>query len=99
MFLISDNVDTKVGMRLAGIPGITVQTREEVLDALENIPEKTSIVLITGKLMLLCADEINSFKLNNPFPLVIGIPDRHLTYDVEKVISEYVRESIGLKLS
>ena len=36
-FLISDNTDTQMGMRLAGIEGIVVSRPEEVTDALEKM--------------------------------------------------------------
>ena len=36
MFLISDNIDTYTGMRLAGVEGIVVHEREELRQALEN---------------------------------------------------------------
>ena len=35
-YLISDNIDTMVGMRLAGIEGIVVHEEEEVQKALYN---------------------------------------------------------------
>ena len=35
-FLISDNKDTWVGMKLAGIDGVIVHTREEILEAIAN---------------------------------------------------------------
>ena len=34
MFLISDNVDTYTGMRLAGVDGVVVHEREELREAL-----------------------------------------------------------------
>ena len=36
MFLISDNVDTQTGMRLAGVEGVVVHEREELYDALQK---------------------------------------------------------------
>ena len=36
MFLISDNIDTYTGMRLAGVEGVVVHEREELKKALEN---------------------------------------------------------------
>ena len=36
MFLISDNVDTYTGMRLAGVDGVVVHEREELRQALET---------------------------------------------------------------
>ena len=35
MYLISDNVDTRTGMRLAGVDGVVVHEREEIIDALK----------------------------------------------------------------
>lgn len=36
MFLISDNIDTYTGMRLAGVEGVVVHEREELRRALED---------------------------------------------------------------
>ena len=36
MFLISDNVDTQTGMRLAGVESVVVHERQEFKDALEQ---------------------------------------------------------------
>ena len=38
MFLISDNVDTYTGMRLAGVDGVVVHEREELRKALGGDP-------------------------------------------------------------
>ena len=45
MFLISDNVDTQTGMRLAGVEGVVVHEREDVrlnhkLPLLIEIPDR-----------------------------------------------------------
>ena len=36
MYLISDNVDTLTGMRLAGVDGIVVHKRDELKEAIEK---------------------------------------------------------------
>lgn len=36
MYLISDNVDTYTGMRLAGVDGVVVHERDELKKALER---------------------------------------------------------------
>ena len=36
MFLISDNIDTYTGMRLAGVEGVVVHTHDELKDALQK---------------------------------------------------------------
>lgn len=51
MYLISDNVDTYTGMRLAGVDGIVVHEQDELKQALERVLEDKSIgiVLLTEK--------------------------------------------------
>ena len=51
MYLISDNVDTLTGMRLAGVDGIVVHEREELRTAIENAMNDKSIgvILLTEK--------------------------------------------------
>ena len=39
MYLISDNVDTYTGMRLAGVDGVVVHERDELKQALEKVTE------------------------------------------------------------
>ena len=99
-FLISDNIDTQMGMRLAGINGVVVHKREETLDALGKAMDdkETAIILITKKLTELCSKEIYDFKLNRSRPLIVEIPDRHGDSHISDTISEYVNEAIGLKI-
>ena len=43
MYLISDNIDTLTGMRLAGVDGIVVHEREELRCAIENAMEDKDV--------------------------------------------------------
>ena len=43
MYLISDNVDTYTGMRLAGVDGVVVHEKQELRDALETAMNDKSI--------------------------------------------------------
>jgi len=99
-YLISDNLDTLVGMRLVGIDGRVVHDRQSVLEELErSIQDKdVCIVLITTKLVELCPDVISELKLKQPRPLIVEIPDRHSSQDLAKAIDRYVSEAIGVKL-
>ena len=51
MYLISDNVDTYTGMRLAGVEGVVVHERKELKEALESAisDKETGIILLTEK--------------------------------------------------
>lgn len=99
-FLISDNIDTQMGMRLAGVDGVVVHERGEVLSALDNAVNNKdiAIILITKKLTDLCNSEIYDFKLSRSSPLIVEIPDRHGDSHISDTISEYVNEAIGLKI-
>lgn len=100
MYLISDNVDTYTGMRLAGVDGIVVHEREELHEALTgamNNPE-LGIVLLTEKLGREFPDIIDEMKLKRKMPLLVEIPDRHGTGRKKNFITSYVNEAIGLKL-
>lgn len=99
-FLISDNVDTQIGMRLAGVRGVVVHERGEVLSALETAmsDETVAIVLMTKKLTALCSDEIYAYKLRAKRPLIVEIPDRHGDSHISETITGYVSEAIGVKL-
>lgn len=99
-FLISDTVDTQVGMRLAGIKGVVVEDREGVLRELNSVRnnEDYGIILITEKLASLVREEINKLKLKMNIPLIVEIPDRHGTTRGNDSITRYIKESIGLKI-
>ena len=43
MYLISDNVDTYTGMRLAGVDGVVVHEKQELRDALETAMDEIKL--------------------------------------------------------
>ena len=100
MFLISDNVDTCTGMRLAGVDGIVVHEREELSRALEKVMTDSTIgiVLLTEKFGREFPEIIDEIRLNRKMPLIVEIPDRHGTGRRIDFITSYVNEAIGLKL-
>lgn len=99
-YLISDNVDTQVGMRLAGIDGVVVHETAEVQKVLKETMarEDIAVVLITETLRELCPDLIDQLKLNQKRPLIVEIPDRHGNGRTKDSITRYVREAIGVKI-
>lgn len=99
-YLISDNVDTQMGMRLAGIEGVVVHTADEVKKEIQNAAENKDIavLLITEKLVKLCSELVYDYKLNSKRPLVVEIPDRHATSNISETISTYIETAIGLKI-
>ena len=98
--LISDNIDTIVGMRLAGITGVLVHEDEEVKKALTDAMarEDVAVILMTEKLVKLCPDLVYDLKLNRQRPLIVEIPDRHGNGRTKDSITKYVRDAIGVKM-
>jgi len=100
IFLISDNVDTLTGMRLAGIPGVIAHTEKEFSAALSSAlaDPDNGIVLLTEKFGRDFPELVNSAKGRSGLPLVIDIPDRHGSGRSPDFITDYISETIGLKL-
>lgn len=99
-FVISDNIDTCMGMRLTGIDGVVVHEYSEVVQKLREVfvDEEIGIVLMTQKVINLCPEIVNNYKLNNKRPLIVEIPDRHATSKISDSISNYIREAVGIVL-
>lgn len=99
MYLISDNIDTYTGMRLAGVEGAVVHEKAQLKEALDKVmaDKEVGIVLLTEKFGRDYPDLINQVKLSR-MPLFVEIPDRHGTGRKPDFITAYVNEAIGLKL-
>lgn len=99
-FLISDNIDTQMGMRIAGIEGVVAHSKDHVIEELNKAAEDkdVAVVLMTEKLVELCHDKVYDIKLNCRRPLIVEIPDRHGNSGVIDSISRYVKEAIGISI-
>lgn len=99
-YVISDNIDTQVGMRLAGIEGVVVHEQQEVKKALSDAMQMNDIavILMTERLVKLCPELVDELKLNRSRPLIVEIPDRHGNGRAKDSITRYVKEAIGIKI-
>jgi len=99
-YLISDNVDTLMGMHLAGIEGVVVHEDSEVRETLQKAMEMpdVAVILMTERLVQLCPKLVYDLKLNRKQPLIVEIPDRHGSGRAKDSITRYVREAIGVKI-
>ncbi len=100
VFCISDNIDTQMGMRLAGIETVVLHQREEVIAKLAELiqDKEIAIILLTTIIVNLCPDVISNYKLELKSPLLVEIPDRHGSANIGETIDSYISESIGVKL-
>lgn len=100
MFLVSDNIDTLVGMRLAGVDGIVVHDKEALESAVEELIKDSDlgILMFTEMAASFSKEYVSELKLKLHTPLIVEIPDRHGSRDIANSINNLVHESIGLKL-
>lgn len=100
MYLISDNVDTYTGMRLAGVNGVVIHSNTHLKEQLDKATSDPTIgiILITEKLASEYPDIINDVKLKRKLPLIVEIPDRHGTGRKSDFITSYVKEAIGINI-
>jgi V/A-type H+/Na+-transporting ATPase subunit F len=99
-FAISDNVDTITGLRLAGIKGVLVREKAEVIQALEKATaeENMGIIIMTELLAEMVQEEVKIIRLDASKPIITVIPDRHGERRRPDYITNYIKESIGLKI-
>ena len=96
-FLISDNVDTKTGLRLVGIDGVVVHEKDETEQAIRDAMA-IGILIITENLRKLCSDTVTDIIQNRHLPLIVEIPDRHGFGRDRNSVSNYIESAIGLKM-
>lgn len=98
LYLICDNDDTALGLRLAGVEGDVTDNREEAAELLEKAAQNSDIgiILMNQNLASLCSDAISSFRRAHSLPLIVEIPDRN-SDGTSNSIADYVSEAIGIE--
>ena len=99
-FLISDSLDVCTGFKLAGIEGVVIKTKEEMMDNINKClqDENVGIVLITESLAKLEHDKIYDLKLKYSRPLIVEIPNPGKPFELTNSITQYIRDAIGIKI-
>lgn len=100
-YLISDNEDTLVGMRLAGIEGTIVSNERQALRVLNEAMKRvddTAVILITQNVVDMIHEDVYKLKTNCKRPLIVEVPDRNGNGRTKDAISRYVREAVGIKV-
>ncbi|MCL2664094.1 MAG: V-type ATP synthase subunit F [Defluviitaleaceae bacterium] len=96
MHLISDNIDTKTGLRLVGIKGTVAHTENEVCEALEKAAadKNIGIIIITEKLAVNFPAVFDKFRAEHKLPLLAEIPDRHGSGRGENYLKRFFKGSV-----
>jgi V/A-type H+-transporting ATPase subunit F len=99
-FLVSDNHDSLVGMRLAGIQGCLVHTADETFAAIDRALKMPglAILAITERAAEMAPDVVQQLRERGELPLLVEIPDRFGTKRGPDFLTRYVQEAIGVKM-
>lgn len=98
-FLISDNHDTLVGMRMAGVSGEILTEPQSIIEKIDALIEdpKIGIIIMTSEIKKKVEEAIVERKNTHTTTLFVEIPGPKDTISKD-FITRYIRESIGLKL-
>lgn len=98
MYLLSDNVDTLRGMRLAGVEGAVVHEEAELAKQLARLEgaQDVAVVLVTQKLTAVFSAALEAFKQKHRTPLFVTVPDRH--GDWSDRLTAYIKDAIGISV-
>jgi V/A-type H+-transporting ATPase subunit F len=99
-FVIADEMDTLVGLRLAGIEGVVATTASEVEAQIKAAAADSNIaiLLVTEPCAALCPDLIRELRLSAERPLVAVIPGISGSSREPDSITRLVREAIGIRI-
>lgn len=100
-YLLSDNLDALIGMRLAGVGGTLVKNKEDLKESLEKALERDDIavILLTSKLIDTYKDYILNIKLGLKKPLIVEIPGNTDINESGKSIVSYIHKTTGMNIS
>lgn len=97
--LVTNDYDTLVGMRLAGIEGEIAENTQDTLSALERlgVQEDVGIIMLSNSLASLIPKQLVEIKKNSK-ALIVEIPDKDNSDMSSDSITRYVADAIGIKI-
>ncbi|MBN2795155.1 MAG: V-type ATP synthase subunit F [Clostridia bacterium] len=98
-YLISDNHDTLVGLKMAGISGEILTEPHAIIEKMEALLEDPNIgmIIVTTQVKKLVESALLEMKMKQNTTLIVEVPGPNDTIPKD-FITKYIRESIGLKL-
>lgn len=97
-FLISDDADTCVGLRLAGVESALVHNTEQALAALETVLDdgNVGILFVTPGAKKLFGARTADFNART-IPVMVEIPDSSGA-SAGADVSDYIRATVGINI-
>ncbi len=98
-FCLCKKYETLISLRLAGISGKEIRSKDELISELDRLIKNPiyGLIIISEDIFNLAREEIMEIKLKNKDNLIIQIPEPSGFKEKDYII-RYIRESIGIKL-
>ena len=98
-YLITDDADTCVGMRLAGVYSFLVHDRGQTDAALERVlgDGTAGLLLITAGVKRMGGARLAELSAAG-HPVVVEIPDSAGSGDSGSAVSDYIRATVGISI-
>lgn len=98
-FLISDNQDTLIGLRLSGIDGVLAEDLDKINNEFDKavLDREIGIIILTENIAEKINEKVLKLKTEGVDQLVVTIPDRSGLKD-KNFIMRYIKDSIGIKI-
>lgn len=98
-FVLCTKKETLLSMRLAGIGGKIVNTKEEIEENINELlkDNETALIIVSEGVLDKSRDFIMDKKLTEKKKLIIQIPEPDGIRDKEYIM-KYIKDSIGIKL-
>ncbi|KAA9302049.1 MULTISPECIES: V-type ATP synthase subunit F [Aerococcus] len=99
-FVISDNLDSLTGMRLAGIDGVLVQEAEAFRPNFDAVIKNKDygIVMISPALIEANQAAIDEVRFNQATPLIVELQGPNEYRTAENQIAKTIRQAIGISI-
>ena len=100
-YLLSDNLDALLGMRLSGVDGTLVKTAAELKDKLGDVlrDDEIAVILLTRKAVDMCKDYVLDLKLRLKKPLIVEIPSGPDVSESGRSLAEFIHRTTGVSVS
>ena len=98
-YILSDHDDAIIGMRLAGVEGRLIKSREEAENALKEVLEnqEIQILMVSEYVNALLEEKLLDIKINKTQPLIVEISTKNGMQRSDNM-TNIIKESIGLRI-
>lgn len=99
MFLVTDDVDARVGLRFAGVEGALVRTADDAAAAIDAAvaDEDVCVLLVTPGISKMCPEKTQYVNTLSR-PVLCEIPDSENPSALGSSLEEYIKNTVGIAL-